>query len=130
MTREYGPLTDDIVVLGDTQLRLRIPRRVPDTHEEFRVGFAKTGRDGLGLIAKSARETCDVLITNVVVLDPVDGVQVASIGIRAGRISGIGKAGNPDTASAIDIVVGTGTVVIDGDGLIATPGVSIPTCTP
>ena len=122
MTREYGPLTDDIVVLGDTQLRLRIPRRVPDTHEEFRVGFAKTGRDGLGLIAKSARETCDVLITNVVVLDPVDGVQVASIGIRAGRISGIGKAGNPDTASAIDIVVGTGTVVIDGDGLIATPG--------
>ena len=122
MTREYGPLTDDIVVLGDTQLRLRIPRRVPDTHEEFRVGFAKTGRDGLGLIAKSARETCDVLITNVVVLDPVDGVQVASIGIRSGRISGIGKAGNPDTASDIDIVVGTGTVVIDGDGLIATPG--------
>jgi urease subunit alpha len=122
MTREYGPLAGDIVVLGDTKLRLRIPRRVPDAHEEFRVGFAKTGRDGMGLIAKSARETCDVLITNVVVLDPVDGVQVASIGIRAGRISGIGKAGNPDTASDIDIVVGTGTVVIDGDGLIATPG--------
>ena len=122
MTREYGPLAGDIVVLGDTKLRLRIPRRVPDAHEEFRVGFAKTGRDGMGLIAKSARETCDVLITNVVVLYPVDGVQVASIGIRAGRISGIGKAGNPDTASDIDIVVGTGTVVIDGDGLIATPG--------
>ncbi len=122
MMREYGPLADDIVVLGDTHLRLRIPRRVPDSYEEFRVGFAKTGRDGMGLIAKSARETCDVLITNVVVLDPVDGVQVASIGIRAGRISGIGKAGNPDTSSDIDIVVGTGTVVIDGDGLIATPG--------
>lgn len=122
MTREYGPREGDVLVLGDTHLRLRIPTRVPDAHEELRVGFAKTGRDGIGLIARSARETCDVLITNVVVMDAVDGVRVASIGIRAGRISGIGKAGNPDTSSDIDVVVGTGTVVIDGDGLIATPG--------
>ena len=122
MSREYGPLAGDVVVLGDTRLRLRIPERVPDAGEEFRVGFAKTGRDGMGLVALRARETCDLLITNVVVLDPVDGVRVASIGIRAGRISGIGKAGNPDTADDIDIVVGTGTAVIDGDGLIATPG--------
>lgn len=122
MTREYGPLAGDVVVLGDTHLRLRIDQRVPDAGDQLRVGFAKTGRDGLGLVARGARETCDVLITNVVVLDPVDGVRVASIGIRAGRISGIGKAGNPDTADDIDVVVGTGTVVIDGDGLIATPG--------
>jgi urease subunit alpha len=122
VTREYGPLAGDVVALGDTHLRLRIDERVPDAGDELRVGFAKTGRDGLGLVARGARETCDVLITNVVVLDPVDGVRVASIGIRAGRISGIGKAGNPDTADDIDVVVGTGTVVIDGDGLIATPG--------
>ncbi len=122
MSREYGPLAGDVVVLGDTRLRLRIDHRVPDSGDELRVGFAKTGRDGIGLAARGARETCDVLITNVVVLDPVDGVQVASIGIREGRISGIGKAGNPDTADDIDVVVGTGTVVIDGDGLIATPG--------
>ena len=122
MTREYGPLAGDVVVLGDTRLRLRVDERVPDAGDELRVGFAKTGRDGLGLVARGARETCDVLITNVVVLDPVDGVRVASIGIRAGRISGIGKAGNPDTTDGIDVVVGTGTVVIDGDGLIATPG--------
>lgn len=122
MSREYGPIAGDVVFLGDTRLRLRIDQRVPDTGDELRVGFAKTGRDGIGLVARGARETCDVLITNVVVLDPVDGVQVASIGIRAGRISGIGKAGNPDTADDIDVVVGTGTVVIDGDGLIATPG--------
>jgi urease subunit alpha len=120
--REYGPLSGDIVELGDTKLRLRIDARVADDGEEIRVGFAKTGRDGIGLIARSARETCDVLITNVVVLDPIDGARVASIGIREGRISGIGKAGNPDTASDIDVEVGTGTVVIDGDGLIATPG--------
>ncbi len=122
MSREYGPLEGDVVVLGDTRLRLRITDRVPDRGEELRVGFAKTGRDGMGLVAASARETCDLLITNVVVLDPVEGVRVASIGIREGRISGIGKAGNPDTADDIDVVVGTGTAVIDGDGLIATPG--------
>ena len=122
MSREYGPLEGDVVVLGDTRLRLRIAVRVADRGEELRVGFAKTGRDGIGLRAASARESCDLLITNVVVLDPVDGVRVASIGIRSGRISGIGKAGNPDTSDDIDVVVGTGTAVIDGDGLIATPG--------
>jgi len=118
----YGPSVGDVVVLGDTKLRLGITSRVPDAGDELHVGFAKTGRDGIGLRAVSAQESCDVLITNVVVLDPVEGVQVASIGIRDGRISGIGRAGNPDTSDDIDIVVGTGTVVIDGDGLIATPG--------
>lgn len=122
MSREYGPLEGDIVVLGDTKLRLRIDSRVNDQGDEFRVGFAKTGRDGMGLRSLGARESCDLLITNVVVLDPVDGVRVASIGIRNGRICGIGKAGNPDTTDGIDIIVGTGTAVIDGDGLIATPG--------
>ncbi len=122
MSGEFGPRAGDVLELGDTRLRLRITERVEDRGDELRVGFAKTGRDGIGLQARSARETCDVLITNVVVLDPVDGVRVASIGIRAGRISAIGKAGNPDTADDIDVVVGTGTVVIDGDGLIATPG--------
>ena len=122
MSREYGPLEGDTVILGDTRLRLRIDSRVDDRGDEFRVGFAKTGRDGMGLRSLGARESCDLLITNVVVLDPVDGVRVASIGIREGRICGIGKAGNPDTTDGIDIVVGTGTAVIDGDGLIATPG--------
>ena len=122
MSGAYGPSAGDVVVLGDTNLRLGIPSRVADAGDELHVGFAKTGRDGIGLKALSARESCDVLITNVVVLDPVDGVRVACIGITNGRISGIGRAGNPDTSDAIDIVVGTGTVVIDGDGLIATPG--------
>jgi urease subunit alpha len=118
----FGPDEGDVVVLGDTGLRLSITARVPDEGDEFHVGFAKTGRDGIGLQSRSARDSCDVLITNAVVVDPVDGVRVASIGIRNGYVCGIGKAGNPDTADDIDIVVGTGTVVIDGDGLIATPG--------
>lgn len=122
MSGDFGPRVGDVLVLGDTRLRLRITDRVADAGDELRVGFAKTGRDGIGLKALSARESCDVLITNVVVLDAVDGVRVASIGIRDGRISGIGKAGNPDVSADIDVVVGTGTVVIDGDGLIATAG--------
>jgi urease subunit alpha len=119
---DYGPLAGEVITLGDTRLRLRIDERVSDAGDEFRVGFAKTGRDGIGLRAVSARESCDVLLANVIVLDAVDGVRVASIGIREGRICGIGKAGNPDTTPDIDIVVGTGTVVIEGDGLIATAG--------
>jgi urease subunit alpha len=101
---------------------LRIASRVSDTHDEFRVGFAKTGRDGIGLKAVPTSDSADVVLSNAIVLDPIDGVRVASIGIRNGRISGIGKAGNPDTSNDIDVVVGSGTVVIEADGLIATPG--------
>jgi len=118
----FGPRAGDVVALGGTGLRLRIPDRVPDEHDEFRVGFAKTGRDGIGLRSVTTGESCDLLITNVIVMDPVDGIRVASIGIRGNRISGIGKAGNPDVSDDIDIIVGSGTVVVDGDGLIATPG--------
>ena len=121
-SRPYGPVAGDIVALGDTGLRLRVPHRVADRDDEFRVGFAKTGRDGIGLLAGTTAQSCDVVITNVIVLDSVDGIRVASIGISAGRISGIGRAGNPSTSDGIDVVVGTGTVVIDGDGLIATAG--------
>lgn len=122
MSEAYGPREGDVITLGGSGLRLHIDDRVPDVGDEFRVGFAKTGRDGIALKAVATRESCDVLISNVVVLDPIDGVRVASIGIREGRISGIGRAGNPDTSDDVDIVVGTGTVVIEGDGLIATPG--------
>jgi len=118
----FGPRAGDILTLGATGLRLRIPERVPDAGDEFHVGFAKTGRDGIGLAPVTTRESCDVVLTNVVVLDPVDGVRVASIGIRAGRISGIGRAGNPAVSDDVDIVVGSGTVIVDADGLLATPG--------
>lgn len=118
----YGPAPGDIVALGGTTLRLRIPERVTDAGDEFHVGFAKTGRDGIGLAPVTTRESCDVVITNVIVMDPIDGIRVASIGMREGRITGVGRAGNPAVSDAIDIIVGSGTVVIDGEGLIATPG--------
>jgi len=118
----YGPAAGDVITLGDTGLRLRIPDRVPDAGDEFRVGFGKSGRDGIGLAPVPTAESCDVVLTNVTVMDPVDGVRVASIGIREGRISGIGRAGNPRVSPDIDVVVGSGTVVVEADGLIATPG--------
>lgn len=118
----YGPQPGDVIRLGATGLRLGIPERVADAGDEFHVGFAKTGRDGIGLAPVTTRESCDLVITNAIVLDPVDGVRVASIGIREGRISGIGRAGNPAVSDDVDIVVGSGTVVVDADGLIATPG--------
>ena len=118
----YGPATGDVVELGDTGLRLRIPDRVPDGGDEFRVGFGKTGRDGIALAPVTTAESCDVVLTNVIVMDPVDGIRVASIGIREGRISGIGRAGNPRVSPDVDVVVGSGTVVVEADGLIATPG--------
>jgi urease subunit alpha len=118
----YGPRAGDIVTLGGTGLQLHIDDRVDDQYDEFRVGFAKTGRDGIGLKSVATQDSCDLLLSNAIVLDPIDGVRVASIGFRDGRICGIGKAGNPDTTHGVDIVVGSGTVVIDADGLIATPG--------
>lgn len=117
-----GPQAGETVLLGDTGLRLRIPERVADEGDEFLVGFAKTARDGIALAPVRVRESCDVVLTNVIVLDPVDGIRVASIGIREGRISGIGRAGNPSVSDAVDVVVGSGTVIIDAEGLIATPG--------
>lgn len=118
----YGPRPGDVIRLGATGLRLEIPERVRDAGDEFHVGFAKTGRDGIGFAPVTTQESCDVVITNVIVLDPVDGVRVASIGIRQGRISAIGRAGNPAVSDHVDVVVGSGTVVVDADGLIATPG--------
>lgn len=118
----YGPAAGDLITLGDTGLRLRIPYRVPDGGDEFRVGFGKTGRDAIALAPVTTAQSCDVVLTNVVIMDPVDGIRVASIGIREGRISGIGRAGNPRVSPDIDVVVGSGTVVVEADGLIATPG--------
>jgi urease subunit alpha len=86
------------------------------------AGFGKTARDGIGLRAVTTRESCDVVVTNVLLIDPVLGVRAVSIGVREGRVSGIGRAGNPDTADGIDVVVGASTIVISGEGLVATPG--------
>jgi urease subunit alpha len=118
----HGPTVGDRVRLGDTQLVVQIEYDSQQRGNEFLAGFGKTARDGLLLKAASVRETCDLVISNVVIIDAMHRIGKASIGIREGRISAIGRAGNPHVIDDVDVVVGTGTTIISGEGLIATAG--------
>lgn len=118
----HGPRVGDRVLLGDSGLVAQVEFDSQLPGDEFLAGFGKTARDGLHLKAASVRETCDLVVSNVLVIDPVLGIGKTSIGIRAGRIHAIGRAGNPDTVSGVEVVVGTGTTIVSGEGLIATAG--------
>ncbi|MCX5237849.1 urease subunit alpha [Streptomyces prunicolor] len=118
----HGPRAGDRVRLGDSGLTIRVESDAQRYGDEFLAGFGKTARDGLHLKAAAVRDTCDVVISNVVVIDAVQGIRKVSIGIREGRICSIGRAGNPDTLDGVDVVVGTGTSIVSGEGLIATAG--------
>ncbi|WP_431901987.1 urease subunit alpha [Nonomuraea sp. bgisy101] len=118
----HGPTTGDLVRLGDTGLVARVEHDAQRPGEEFLAGFGKTARDGMHLKAAAVRDTCDLVISNVLVIDALLGIRKTSIGIRAGRICAIGRAGNPDTLDGVDIVVGTGTTIVSGEGMIATAG--------
>jgi urease subunit alpha len=122
----YGPTTGDRVRLADTNLRLRIERDLTTPGDEAVFGGGKTIRDGMAQSALSRRAgALDLVIVNVIVLDAVLGVLKADIGVRDGRIVGVGKAGNPDTMDGVhpQLVIGPGTEVINGAHLIATAGV-------
>ena len=119
----HGPTDGDRIRLGDSGLVVEVESDSQLLGDEFLMGFGKTARDGIHLQARTVRETCDLVITNVVLLDAVSGVRKVSIGIREGRISSIGRAGNPDTLDRVEVVVGTGSLVLNGEGLIATAGV-------
>ncbi|GGV96100.1 urease subunit alpha 2 [Streptomyces gelaticus] len=118
----HGPRAGDRVRLGDSGLTVRVESDAQSYGEEFLAGFGKTARDGLHLKAAAVRDTCDVVISNVLVIDAVQGIRKVSIGIREGRIAAIGRAGNPDTLDGVDVVVGTGTTIVSGEGMIATAG--------
>ncbi|MFB9588923.1 urease subunit alpha, partial [Streptomyces racemochromogenes] len=118
----FGPRAGDRVRLGDSGLTVRVEYDAQKPGDEFLAGFGKTARDGLHLKGAAVRETCDVVISNVLVIDAVLGIRKVSIGIREGRIHAIGRAGNPDTLDGVDVVVGTGTSIVSGEGLIATAG--------
>ena len=118
----YGPTLGDRVRLGDSGLVVQIEADSQLRGSEFIAGFGKTARDGLLLQARAVRESCDLVISNVVMIDATQPVAKVSIGIRAGRISAIGRAGNPDVLDDVDVVVGTGTTIVSGEGLFATAG--------
>ncbi len=122
----YGPTAGDAVRLGDTSLLAEIEHDHAVPGDECLHGGGKTLRDGLGLVPgyDSAAGSLDMLVSNAVVIDPVLGIVKGDIGIKDGRIVGVGKAGNPATMDGVDkaLVCGAATAVRDAEGLIATPG--------
>ncbi len=117
----YGPTTGDRIRLGDTELLIEVERDHTIYGEEVKFGGGKVIRDGMGQSQRPADMVADTVITNALILDHW-GIVKADIGIKNGRIAGIGKAGNPDVQPGVDIVIGAGTEIIAGEGLIATAG--------
>jgi urease subunit alpha len=115
----YGPTTGDRVRLGDTELWIEIERDHSIYGEEVKFGGGKVIRDGMGQGQRGAAQVVDTVITNAVILDHW-GIVKADVGIKDGRIAAIGKAGNPDIQPGVTIVIGAGTEVIAGEGLILT----------
>jgi urease subunit alpha len=117
----FGPTRGDRLRLADSALIIEVEHDYTVYGEEVKFGGGKVIRDGMGQSQHTSQEAADTVITNAVILD-ASGIVKADIGIKNGRISAIGKAGNPDVQPAVDIVIGPGTEVIAGEGSIATAG--------
>ncbi|MQV96337.1 urease subunit alpha [Sinorhizobium medicae] len=118
----FGPTVGDKVRLADTELFIEVERDFTTHGEEVKFGGGKVIRDGMGQ-SQVTREggAVDTVITNALIVDHW-GIVKADIGLKDGRISAIGKAGNPDTQAGVTIIVGPGTEVIAGEGKIVTAG--------
>src|ERR1700756_2092363 len=118
----FGPTVGDKVRLADTELFIEVEQDRTIYGEEVKFGGGKVIRDGMGQgQASRAEGAVDTVITNAVIVDHW-GIVKADIGIRDGRVSGIGKAGNPDIQPGVDIVIGPGTEAIAGENRIVTAG--------
>lgn len=115
----FGPTTGDRVRLGDSGLFLEVEADRTVYGDEVKFGGGKVIRDGMG--QSQVTDAMDLVITNALIVD-YWGIIKADVGIKHGRIAGIGKAGNPDTQHAIDLVIGPGTEIIAGEGQILTAG--------
>ncbi|HEU5330787.1 MAG TPA: urease subunit alpha [Thermomicrobiales bacterium] len=122
----FGPTVGDRFRLADTDLICAIERDLLVHGDEVIYGGGKTMRDGMGQTPglTNAEGVLDLVITSVIVMDPILGIVKADIGIKDGKIAGIGHAGNPYVMDNVDphLIVGAGTEAISGEGLIATPG--------
>lgn len=121
----YGPTVGDAIRLADTELWARVEKDYTVYGDECKFGGGKVIRDGMGQSAGATRAggALDTVITNALIIDHW-GIVKADIGLRDGRIAGIGKAGNPDIMDGVDpeLVIGAGTEVIAGEGRIVTAG--------
>lgn len=120
----YGPTTGDKIRLGNTDLYVEIEKDLRQYGDELVAGGGKTLRDGMGSDNQITQEAgcLDLVITNVTILDPILGVIKADVGVRNGRIVGVGKAGNPSTMDGVTpgLTTGTSTDAITGEHLILT----------
>ena len=117
----YGPTTGDRVRLGDTELWIRVEEDHTVYGDEVKFGGGKVIRDGMGQSQLPCAQVPDTVITNALILD-YWGIVKADVAIKNGRISGIGKAGNPDVQPGVTLPIGAGTEVIAGEGKILTAG--------
>ncbi len=121
----YGPTTGDRIRLGDTDLFILVEHDATVYGDEAKFGGGKVIRDGMGQSATASRAagSPDLVITNVIIVDSA-GIRKADVGVRDGRISGIGKAGNPGVMDGVSpaLVIGASTEVLAGEGHILTPG--------
>lgn len=122
----YGPTVangvGDRVRLADTLLLAEVERDHTIFGEEVKFGGGKVIRDGMGQSQRLATDCVDTVITNALIIDAVTGIFKADIGIKDGLISGLGKAGNPDTQPGVNIIIGASTEIIAGEGMIVTAG--------
>ena len=118
----YGPTVGDRARLADTDLLIQVEEDRTPYGEEVKFGGGKTIRDGMGQSA-TATDVPDLVITNALILDHW-GIVKADVGVKDGLIRAIGKAGNPDIMDGVDplLVIGVGTDIIAGEGLILTAG--------
>ncbi len=117
----FGPTVGDRVRLADTDLLIEVEKDFTVYGDEVKFGGGKVIRDGMGQSQRIGEQVADLVITNALILD-YWGIVKADVGIKCGRIVGIGKAGNPDVQPGVDIVIGPGTEVIAGEGQILTAG--------
>ena len=121
----FGPTTGDRVRLADTELVLEVERDLTISGDEVKFGGGKVIRDGMGQDPRATRASGapDLVITNALIVDHT-GIFKADIGVRDGLICGLGKAGNPGLQDGVDraLVIGPGTEVVAGEGMICTAG--------
>src|ERR1700752_2678648 len=118
----FGPTVGDKLRLADTDLVIEVEKDFTTYGEEVKFGGGKVIRDGMGQSQRTNAEgAMDTVITNALIVDHW-GIVKADIGISAGRVRKIGKAGNPDMQPCVDIVIGPGTEIIAGEGKIITAG--------
>ena len=128
----FGPTVGDKIRLADTDLIVEVERDLTAERtnggngitygEEVKFGGGKVIRDGMGQSQTTrAAGAVDTVITNALIIDHT-GIYKADVGLHAGRIHKIGKAGNPDTQPGVNIIIGPGTEIIAGEGRILTAG--------